>query len=113
MVEWEATDQFGNLYVAASEARSPEELKEDLSSLIGEALLRASGRAEFAVDAAYGEVSAPSGSQVSHVLSVPWLSERMHGGEDRAAIEAEVQDLLRAAFPADQADRCLARGPWD
>jgi hypothetical protein len=73
---WESTDQFGNLVVANSSAQSSEELRSDLGDLVESVFLRhVDESVTFSVDLEYGEVSAPRGDQVSHMVQVPWLAE--------------------------------------
>lgn len=73
-VQWEATDQFGNLFVAASTAGSVEELAADVGSLISE--LRSAGRSGVvSFDFEYCEINGPDPESVSHVLQVPWLAD--------------------------------------
>jgi len=113
VIEWEATDNFGNLMVARSEAESLAELKEDLLSLIEEALHRTPAGARFAVDSAYGEISAPSGSSVSHVLQVPWLASRIQKGEKREEVQDEIIRELNALLKSKESSNALAQGPWE
>ena len=113
MIEWEATDNFGNLMVAKSEAQSLDELREDLISLIDEALHRTPQGAVFAVDAAYGEVTAPSGNAVTHILQVPWLSQRAAQGEDKDSVENSLITELQALLESRDSSNARAQGPWE
>lgn len=113
MIEWEATDNFGNLMVAKSEAQSLDELREDLASLIDEALYRTPHGAVFAVDAAYGEITAPSGSAVTHILQSPWLSQRVAEGEDKNSIESSIIEELTGLLEGRKASNARAQGPWE
>lgn len=73
-MEWQATDQFGNLYVGESDAQSLEELRPHLASLLEELRLRAPGPIQITVDLSYAEINGPDPEQVAYVLQVPWLS---------------------------------------
>lgn len=113
VIDWEATDNFGNLMVAKSDARSLEELREDLISLIDEALHRTPQGAIFAVDAAYGEVAAPSGNAVTHILQAPWLSQRVAEGEDKNSVESSIIAELSALLVGKESSNARAQGPWE
>lgn len=113
MIEWEATDNFGNLMVARSSAVSLANLKEDLLSLMEEALHRTPEGARFAVDAVYGEVSAPTGSAVTHVLQIPWLSARVQEGESKEAVQLEIIGELASLLASNGFCSALAQGPWE
>lgn len=113
MIEWEATDNFGNLMVARSEAESLADLREDLASLIEEALHRTPVGARFSVDAVYGEVSAPSGSAVSHLLQIPWLSSRVQNGEPREDVQKEIIAELSGLLEGRGITSAVAQGPWE
>lgn len=112
-MEWEATDNFGNLMVARSEAASLADLKEDLLSLVEETLHRTPLGARFAVDALYGEVSAPRGSAVSHVLQVPWLTARVQAGESKNDVQNEIIAELSALLEGKGSCEAAAQGPWE
>jgi hypothetical protein len=75
-VEWQATDQFGNLYVGESDAQSLEELRPHLAMLIEELHLRAPGPIQITIDLAYAEINGPDPEQVAFVMQVPWLSSQ-------------------------------------
>lgn len=87
-IQWEATDQFGNLFVAASTASSVEELAADVGSLISE--LRSAGKSGVvSFDFEYCEINGPDPESVSHVLQVPWLADC-----DPEGLVAEIRGLL-------------------
>lgn len=113
MIVWEATDNFGNLMVARSEAESLADLKPDLASLVEEALHRTPLGARFAVDAAFGEISAPSGNAVSHVLQVSWLTARVHGGEAKEDVQNEIIAELSTLLKGNGSCEAVAQGPWE
>lgn len=75
-MEWEATDNFGNLNVAVSEASSLEELRGDLESLVEELHHRHPDGGKISVDFSYGEVNGPDPEEVSYVMQVAWLMGR-------------------------------------
>jgi len=95
-MQWQATDQFGNLYVGESEAKTFDELKPDLASLVEELLARTPDPVRISVDLDYCEVNGPDPNQVSHVLRVPALAS-FHTDESPAAIlesfSAAIRDL--------------------
>lgn len=74
-MEWQATDQFGNLYVGESDATSVEALRPALASLVEEVRERAGDGFRVTVDFGYREVCGPDPENVTHVLRVPWLGE--------------------------------------
>jgi hypothetical protein len=100
---WETTDQFGNLVVANSSASCADELRSDVADLVERVFLRHADEAvTFSVDFEYGEISAPRGDQVSHMVQVPWLSE---SGLDVLGVE----QMLRDAGCGKEFD---VIGPW-
>lgn len=112
-MQFSATDNFGNLMVAESAARSDDELHADLAAMVQAVLAHHPGAVTFSVDVGYGEVAAPSGDQVSHIMSVPWFGEREAAGESRDAIYAAVAGQL-AEIAAAHAEREIGiQGPWD
>ncbi len=88
-MDWQATDQFGNLFVAESGAQSLDELRPHLASLLSEARERAGDEFQVTVDLAYQEVNAPDPESVSHVLRVPWLA-----GQPRETLGPALADAL-------------------
>ncbi len=73
-MQWEATDQFGNLYVGESEATTLEQLQPELVSLVDELCARTPGPVRISIDLEYGELNGPNPEQISHVLRVPSLA---------------------------------------
>jgi len=73
-MEWQATDQFGNLFIGESDAQSFEDLKPHVSMLVDELKERAAGPFRVHFDYAYRELCGPDPERVSHVLRVPWLA---------------------------------------
>lgn len=99
-MQWEATDQFGNLYVMTSTAVGIDELRPQLESLIEQLRVRTGG-APFTVtvDTEYGEINGPDPNGVSHVIRCGWV-------EGLPAEQA--QDVLDALQEA-----CAAQGVAD
>jgi hypothetical protein len=109
-VKWEATDQFGNLFVGKSDARDLDALRSDLADLC-EAVFERADEVTFAIDVPYSEVSGPKADQVTHVLQVPWFAERRQAGESSSQIQGEVAACLsEVAAPFGGA---AVQGPWD
>jgi len=90
-MEWQATDQFGNLYIATSDAQSVEELAPYLESLVDELMYRVGTTFGVTVDAPYGEIAGPHPSRVTHMLKVDWLSSA--GESDLEQIHTLIQDI--------------------
>lgn len=105
-MEWEATDNFGNLLVATSNATDDDSLQEHLASLVAESINRTPQNAIFTIDLAYAEVNAPHPGQVTHILTIPWLKDRLATGESKTDLHAHlatlIQDLL-TDYPEAQA----------
>ncbi|MBX3096010.1 MAG: hypothetical protein KF812_04035 [Fimbriimonadaceae bacterium] len=85
---WEATDQFGNMYVGVSGANSWDEAGRDIAALVEELAAR-SDEFVVSVDCEFGDMNGPHPDQVSHVLQMPWISEQANAFP---RIEALVQD---------------------
>lgn len=101
-MNWESTDNFGNLSVATSAATSLEELKAELESMIDVVFARTPEGVAFSVDKGYQEIAAPSDQQVTHVLTVPLL----------ASVSAEeVQATLREVL-AQLGREATVQGTW-
>lgn len=75
-MEWQATDQFGNLYIGESDAQSFEELRPHLAQLIEELHGRAGDQFRVGVDFDYREVCGPDPQQVSHIVRIPWMASQ-------------------------------------
>jgi len=73
-MEWQATDQFGNLYVYESEAKTLDDLRPELASMVEELCARTPGPIRITIDIDYAELNGPDPEQVSHVLRVPNLA---------------------------------------
>lgn len=73
-MDWQATDQFGNLNIAQSSAESFESLRPDLTSIINELIERAGQQFQLTIDFDFQEVNGPDPESVSHILRIPWLS---------------------------------------
>jgi hypothetical protein len=91
-MQWQATDQFGNLYVGESAAQTLEELRPHLLSLIRVLHERNPRPFSITIDPSYGEINGPDPDQVSHVLQVAWLTSC--NAQTIAAIKATVEELL-------------------
>ena len=76
-MEWQATDQFGNLYVGDSEAHCLEELRTDLAMLVNEVRVRAGDSFQITIDFDYKEISGPEPERVTHILRVPWIATQL------------------------------------
>ena len=73
-MQWEATDQYGNLWVANSDAVCIEELRPHLASLIEQLVQRTEGKPfRVTIDREYGEINGPDPDGVSHVIRCPWV----------------------------------------
>jgi hypothetical protein len=102
-MDWSSTDQFGNLMAATSGALTHAELETDLAELAS-AVFERHPEAEitFCIDVAYGEVAAPGGDCVSHIMTVPWFADRLAQGESAEQIFSETSQLLTAAIGSDK-----------
>jgi len=92
-MQWAATDQFGNLYMGESGAKTLAELRPDLESLVDELCARTPDPVRISVDIDYAEMNGPDPEQVSHVLLVPGL-EAFHSDQAPAAILAEIAEAV-------------------
>lgn len=94
-VQWEATDQFGNLYVGMSSATSFAQLSghvQDLAEKLKERF--PDGPIVITIDFEYGEINGPDPEGVSHVLQTPWITDQTEiGPEEMAARLAEATGL--------------------
>jgi hypothetical protein len=109
MLQWENTDQFGNLKVATSSATSLENVKSDLDDMV-KAVFEQHGReVAFSIDVPYAEISAPRGDQVSHLLNLPFVSVFVAGGMDKSEIQKSLTQQLKSLV----GDTTKVVGPWD
>ena len=74
-MQWQATDQFGNLYIGVSDSMTVDDLSTELASMIDELASRNPGPITLTVDQEYGEINGPDPNQVSHVLRAEWLTK--------------------------------------
>jgi hypothetical protein len=88
-MQWEATDQFGNLFVATSNSTTPETLQPELESMVEELTQRTSDPIVITVDFDYAEINGPNPEEVSHIIQVPWLSQ-----SDRPATLADIKAIV-------------------
>ncbi|MBC8064178.1 MAG: hypothetical protein H7Y17_05065 [Chlorobia bacterium] len=75
-MKWEATDQFGNLYIGISEASSWTEMQPEIASMLEELRARSSGPLRLTIDLEYSEISGPDPDRVSHILRSSWLGNQ-------------------------------------
>lgn len=101
-LNWENTDQFGNLKVAHSSASSLEELLADVAELAEVLAESHEGPLELSFDGTTGEVLGPSVDHVTHILQVPELGERVE----------EFVDPIGAALAEQYGDRIICLGAW-
>lgn len=103
-LQWDNTDQFGNLKVAISDASDAETFESHVQDMIAR-VREQHGDAGliFSVDTSYKEVAAPRGDQVSHILQCDWLDNPSHSSE-------EIQELIRKNLIGVDAK---VIGPWD
>lgn len=73
-MKWEATDQFGNLYVGVSASSDAETLEPEIDDLLAKLRERCGEQFTVTVDGDYGEINGPDPDSVAYVLQVPWLS---------------------------------------
>lgn len=95
-MQWSATDQFGNLNTADSDAATMEAFLPHLASLIEELQARAGNDFEVSVDLDYCELAGPTADHVSHILrapNLPCFHSDMSPEEVRAQIAEAVQAL--------------------
>lgn len=73
-MDWEATDQFGNLWVGNSHAVGIDDLRPELESLVEQLVHRTEGRPfKITIDREYGEINGPDPDGVSHVIRNSWV----------------------------------------
>lgn len=94
MVDWDATDQFGNLYVGHSQASSLEELRPDLEDLLDKLEDRSSGPIVLSVDLEYGQVKGPLPDQVSHVLNAPVVQSLVDDGMGTGELLDAIREIV-------------------
>lgn len=105
-VTWEATDQFGNMYIASSSATSVEELQPEFADMIIQVKTRTPGEVRFSIDPSYNEVSAPKSDPVTHVLNIAWMENLPNAFE---LISAALQHAISESGYTD----IVIQGPWD
>lgn len=88
-MKWEATDQFGNLYVGVSEASSWSELQPHIVSMVEEIQARTSSAIRLTIDLEYAEISGPDPDRVSHILKSSWL-----GGQDADEALSQISQAI-------------------
>lgn len=97
-MQWESTDQFGNMFIGVSKSRDVKGLRSEILSMLSELNSRNEGGYTVTVDFAYGEINGPNPHEVSHVLQVEWLSDC----DDHTTMMLEFQDMV--------ASICLEKG---
>lgn len=108
MLRWQNTDQFGNLKVATTSATSFDDVVPDLTDLVETVFAQHGEDVKFSIDVAYGEVSAPGGDRVSHVLALPFITESLAMGESETSLQATLQRKLERVLQG----RAAIVGPW-
>ncbi len=109
MLQWENTDQFGNLKVATSTATTLDNVKSDLEDLVRAVFEQHGREVTFSVDVPYAEISAPRSDQVSHVLNLPFVSVFVAGGMPKDEIQKSLTQQLKSFV----GDTTKVIGPWD
>ena len=109
MLQWENTDQFGNLKVATSTATDLSDVEPDLRDMARAVFEQHGEEVLFSVDVAYAEISAPRGDQVSHVLNLPFVSNLLSNGLEKGEIMDSLANQLRAFV----GETSKVVGPWD
>lgn len=112
-MNWEPTDQFGNLFKATSHASNGPDLIAALKSMIEEVVARGATEGEFAVDVEFGEIAAPSEYQVTHILCVPQFANRIEEkGEPADLVQTELMQAVKDALDQSNAGNFRIRGPF-
>lgn len=109
MLQWENTDQFGNLKAATSSASGLDNVEDDLKDLVRAVFDQHGEDVKFSVDVAYAEISAPRGDQVSHILNLPFVSDLVASGVEKSSIS----DSLKSKLVDLVGDDSKIIGPWD
>ncbi|MEI7984896.1 MAG: hypothetical protein WCI55_04645 [Armatimonadota bacterium] len=109
MLQWENTDQFGNLKVATSSATGLEDVESDLRDMARAVFEDHGEEVMFSIDVNYAEISAPRGDQVSYVLNIPFVAGLISGGMDKG----EIQDSLTSQLEGMVGETAKVVGPWD
>lgn len=109
MLQWENTDQFGNLKVATSGATTLDNVKSDLEDMVRAVFEQHGREVTFSIDVPYAEISAPRGDQVSHVLNLPFVSVFIASGMEKSQIQASLTQQLKSLV----GDTTKVIGPWD
>jgi hypothetical protein len=109
MLQWENTDQFGNLKVATSSATGLDDVEHDLRDMARAVFEQHGEDVTFSVDVNYAEISAPRGDQVSHLLNIPFVTTLITAGAERA----ELQEGLSIKLKEIVGNIAQVIGPWD
>ena len=109
MIQWENTDQFGNLKIATSSATNLTDVELDLRDLAQAVFKEHGEEVTFSVDVAYAEISAPRSDQVSHLLNLPFVTDLIAAGTNKG----EIQDALTNQLEAMIGEIAKVTGPWD
>lgn len=102
-MQWEGTDQFGNLFIGVSDATSIDELRPHLASLVEQLKIRTEGRPmTITVDTEYGEINGPDPNGVSHVIRCGWVeglpAEYVQDILDTLQAECDAQGVANATI---------------
>lgn len=95
-MQWAATDQFGNLNIGESDAKTLDDLRPHIASLVEEVHARAGGAFVLTVDLDYTEINGPDPERVSHILRAPDL-ECFHSDQSPEEILAGIRGLAEEA----------------
>ena len=116
-MQWESTDNFGNLSVATSNAQTPESLKEDLQNLVTTLFHRWESTPDLdikiSIDVRSGEICGPDSNQVSHIMEVPWLSKRVRDGETPDEVYLHIHELTSSCIDESSPRKITVQGPWE
>ncbi len=111
-VQWESTDNFGNLVIAQSGARDDAALRADLEDMVAVVFARHEEDITFSIDPQVGQILAPRPSMVTHIMNVPWFVERSDAGADTHGIVNEVKKILDAVIVEFHPRSAVVTGPW-
>ena len=80
----------------------------DLQDMVDAVFAQHSDNVKFSVDVSYGEVSAPGGDRVSHVLAVPFVADLLAMGESEPSLQSSLTKELEKVLSG----RAPVVGPW-
>lgn len=94
MIHWEATDQFGNLYIGTSSALHADELEVELAEMLERLGETTNETIVLTVDAEYGQITGPRPEHARYVLNVPLLTEWLSAGQSAEHVVAAVAEMV-------------------